>query len=107
MNIPTTTQFKARPVWARYLRRRELERAATAMAASFGEDVALPIGPPSDEEKADAIEILAAVPQFLEEMKETIFPEAAAVTAALIQEAERIWLEGSEEGGYGRSVGDK
>lgn len=88
--IPETKQIRVRPVWARYLRRRELEQMAVAMGADFSD-----VGPPTDEEKADAIEILRDAPEWQEAMKKSVYVENVVVMKTLIAEAERIFLEGS------------
>lgn len=78
-------------MWARFLRRQQLQGAAAAMGAELP-----PLGPPTDEEKHDAIKILRDSPEWIEAMDETMFPENAATMKHLIAEAERIWLEASE-----------
>lgn len=69
-HVPGTTVMRARPVWARYLRRRRME----------------PMFPPTDAEKHDAIVVLR---------EGAMRDGEIGGDDALYHEAERIFLEGS------------
>jgi hypothetical protein len=74
------------------------------MSADAG--FSIPVGPPSEAEKADAIEILRVAPEWIENLPdEGVFPSSHEATKALIAEAERIWLEASVVNERGVDVG--
>lgn len=65
-DLPETTVIRARPVYARFLKRMEF----------------LPMDPPTDEEMRDAIKV----------MKE-LHPAVLEIDDVLLAEAERIFIE--------------
>lgn len=68
MNLPISQAIKARPVYARFLQRMHF----------------MPLDPPTEEEKSDAILVM-----------KTLYPPLLELDEVLLAEAERIFNEAS------------